>query len=165
VRGDLISATWIFKDGTIRTVKGDKNSPLGTLADEFGIPCVSGRLITDAPRYLSRRVLVSGVGAAGDAAAAAQTTNTISGSTGTTTSTRTGDVAQFIVGRTIRDSAADIERYLDERFRQSWDAIFVRPGARVSLLIQREMAIDYDPEGRRLTYDTQISPYHRPRLD
>lgn len=165
VRGDLISATWIFKDGTIRTVSGDKNTPLGVVADEFGIPCVSGRLITDAPQYLSRRVLVSAVGAAGDAAAAAQTTNTLSGSTGTTTSTRTGDVAQFIVGRTLRDSASDIERYLDERFRQSWDAIFVRPGARVSLLIQREMAIDYDPEGRKLTYDTKIDPYHRPRLD
>jgi integrating conjugative element protein (TIGR03752 family) len=165
VRGDLISATWVFMDGTIRTVRGDKNHPLGTLADEFGIPCVSGRLITDAPQYLSRRVLVSSVGAAGDAAAAAQTTNTISGSTGTTTSTRTGDVAQFIVGRTIRDSAREIERYLEARFRQSWDAIFVRPGTPVSLLIQREMAIDYDPDGRRLTYDTQIDSTHRPHLD
>jgi integrating conjugative element protein (TIGR03752 family) len=165
VRGALISATWIFKDGTIRAVKGDQNAPLGVLADEFGIPCVSGRLITDAPQYLSRRVLVSTVGAAGDAVAAAQTTNTLSGSTGTTTATRTGDVTQFIVGRTLRDSASDIERYLDERFRQSWDAIFVRPGARVSLLIQREMAIDYDPQGRKLSYDTKIDPYHRPRLD
>ena len=48
---------------------------------------------------------------------------------------------------------------------QAWDAIFVSPGARVSLLIQREMAIDYDPQGRRLTYDAKIDPYHRPRLD
>jgi hypothetical protein len=55
--------------------------------DEFGVPCVSGKRITDAASYLSQRVLVSAVGAAGDAVAAAQTTNTVSGLTGVGTTT------------------------------------------------------------------------------
>ncbi|MGH8653137.1 MAG: TIGR03752 family integrating conjugative element protein [Gammaproteobacteria bacterium] len=165
VRGRLISATFIFKNGTIRTVRGSEQEPLGELADPFGVPCVSGRRITDAASYLSQRVLVSAVGAAGDAAAAAQGTNTISGLTGTGTSTVTGDVGKFIVGRTVRESAQDIEDWLDDRYADSFDAIFTVPGSTVSLLIQRELSIDYDPIGRKVRHANNIDPYRRSQLD
>jgi len=165
VRGRLISATFIFKNGTIRTVRGTEQEPLGELADAFGVPCVSGKRITDAASYLSQRVLVSAVGAAGDAAAAAQSTNTISGLSGVGTSTVTGDVGKFILGRTVRESAQDIEDWLDDRYADSFDAIFTAPGNTVSLLIQRELSIDYDPIGRKLRHASTIDPYRRSRLD
>ena len=57
VRGTLISATFVFRDGTIRTVRGTETEPLGTLADRFGIPCVGGKRITNAPAFLAQRVL------------------------------------------------------------------------------------------------------------
>lgn len=165
VRGRLISATFVFRNGTIRTVRGTEQEPLGELADEFGVPCVSGKRITDAASYLSQRVLVSAVGATGDAAAAAQTTNTVSGLTGVGTSTVTGDVGKFILGRTVRESARDIEDWLDDRYADSFDAIFTAPGSTISLLIQREMTIDYDPVGRKLRHANTIDPYRRNRLD
>ncbi len=164
VRGRLISAPFIFKNGTIRTVRGSEQEPLGELADPFGVPCVSGKRITDAASYLSQRVLVSAVGAAGDAAAAAQSTNTISGLSGVGTSTVTGDVGKFILGRTVRESTQDIEDWLDDRY-DSFDAIFTAPGSTVSLLIQRELSIDYDPIGRKLRHANTIDPYRRSQLD
>ena len=36
VRGRLLSATFVFRNGTIRTVRGNEQEPLGELADEFG---------------------------------------------------------------------------------------------------------------------------------
>ncbi len=165
VRGRLISATFVFRNGTIRTVRGSEQEPLGELADPFGVPCVSGRRITDAASYLSQRVLVSAVGAAGDAAAAAQSTNTVSGLSGVGTSTVTGDVGKFILGRTVRESAQDIEDWLDDRYADSIDAIFTAPGSTVSLLIQRELSIDYDPIGRTLRHASNLVPYRRSYLD
>jgi len=41
VRGRLISATFVFRDGTLRTVRGTEQEPLGEIADEFGVPRVS----------------------------------------------------------------------------------------------------------------------------
>ncbi len=165
VRGRLISATFIFNNGTIRTVRGSEQEPLGELADPFGVPCVSGKRITDAASYLSQRVLVSAVGAAGDAAAAAQSTNTVSGLSGVGTSTVTGDVGKFILGRTVRESTQDIEDWLDDRYADSFDAIFTAPGNTVSLLIQRELSIDYDPIGRKLRHAKNVDPYRRSQLD
>jgi len=165
VRGRLISATFVFRNGTIRTVRGTEQEPLGELADAFGVPCVSGKRITDAASYLSQRVLVSAVGAAGDAAAAAQTTNTVSGLTGVGTTTVTGEVGKFILGRTVRESARDVEEWLDDRYADSFDAVFTAPGGAVSLLIQREMTIDYDPVGRKLRHANALDPYRRNHLD
>jgi len=165
VRGRLVSATFVFHNGTIRTVRGTEQEPLGELADAFGVPCVSGKRITDAASYLSQRVLVSAVGAAGDAAAAAQSTNTLSGLTGVGTTTVTGDVGKFILGRTVRESAQDIEDWLDDRYADSFDAVFTAPGSTVSLLIQREMTIDYDPVGRKLRHANVSDPYRRNQLD
>ncbi|MGH7858200.1 MAG: hypothetical protein ACREQY_12825 [Candidatus Binatia bacterium] len=165
MRGRLLSATFVFRNGTIRTVRGNEQEPLGELADEFGVPCVSGKRITDAASYLSQRVLVSAVGAAGDAAAAAQTTNTVSGLTGVGTTTVTGEVGKFILGRSVRESARDIEDWLDDRYADSFDAVFAAPGNAVSLLIQREMTIDYDSLGRRLRHASALDPHRRNALD
>jgi hypothetical protein len=165
VRGRLLSVTFVFRNGTIRTVRGNEQEPLGELADEFGVPCVSGKRITDAASYLSQRVLVSAVGAAGDAAAGAQTTNTVSGLTGVGTTTVTGEVGKFILGRTVRESARDIEEWLDDRYADSFDAVFAAPGNTVSLLIQREITIDYDPLGRRLHHASALDPHRRDALD
>ena len=161
----MISATFVFRDGTLRTVRGTEQEPLGEIADEFGVPCVSGERISNAASYLSQRVLVGAVGAAGDAAAASQSTNTVSGLTGVGTTTVTGEIGTFILGRTVRESARDIEDWLDARAAQSFDAVFAAPGGTVSLLIQREMSIDYDPVGRKLRHAHAIDPYRRTRLD
>ncbi|MCI0657027.1 MAG: hypothetical protein L0170_08145 [Acidobacteria bacterium] len=81
------------------------------------------------------------------------------------TSTVTGDVGKFILGRTVRESAQDIEDWLDDRYADSFDAIFTAPGSTVSLLIQRELSIDYDPIGRKLRHASTMDPHRRRWLD
>ena len=65
----------------------------------------------------------------------------------------------------MRESARDIEDWLDDRYADSFDAIFTAPGSTISLLIQREMTIDYEPLGRKLRHANTIDPYRRNRLD
>ena len=160
VRGDLVSVTFVFDDGTIRTVRAEGKDRLGSLSDRQGIGCVSGRLITNAPAYLAQRTLVMGLETGAKAAAASETTSVVT-ATGATANSVTGSTGKFIAGEMVSGGASEIRRWLDERQGQSFDAIFVEPGAEVVLDVEREIAIDYDPQGRRTTYATApTSPRH-----
>ena len=85
VTGRLDSVTFVFDDGTIRTLSSDdrqsqgggEDKPLGWISDAQGIPCVSGERKTNAPAFLSQRIGVMAIQAAGQAAAAAETTSVI----------------------------------------------------------------------------------------
>jgi cell division protein ZapB len=65
VRGDVHSITFVFNDGTVRTVPQSAKSSdgsngksnggsIGWLSDEHGIPCLSGDRKTNATTYLLR---------------------------------------------------------------------------------------------------------------
>lgn len=165
VRGDLVSVTFVFDDGTIRTVRADGKDRLGSLSDRQGIGCVSGRLITNAPAYLAQRTLVMGLETGARAAAASETTSVVT-ATGATASSVTGSTGKFIAGEMVSGGASEIKRWLDERQGQSFDAIFVEPGAEVVLDIEREFHIDYDPHGRRTSHaQTDERPHRRNALD
>jgi len=44
--------------------------------------------------------------------------------------------------------------------------VYVRPGASVALHLEREIRIDYDPQGRKVSHGEQTrDPYRRARLD
>ena len=104
--GLIQSITFVFDDGTIRTVSQRSNgastgfgssggggggssggggvggqslaaaSKLGWISDEFGNPCIPGKFVTNAPAYLSDVVGAKALSAIGGALAAAQTTTT-----------------------------------------------------------------------------------------
>ena len=164
VRGDLLSLTFVFQDGTIRTVpKADnvyegnsqrQNIVIGELSDEFGNPCVVGQRISNASTYLAQRIGVVSAAAAAEAAAASQTTQitTFDGGGAGVGTIVTGDMGEYILGQAIAGGSLEIARWLDERQAQQFDAIYVDPGARVSLHITEQLEIDYDPNGRRTNY-------------
>ncbi len=164
VRGTLYSMTFVFDDGTIRTVpradgvyeggSASRDVAIGELSDELGNPCVVGQRITNAYSYLAQRIGVVGAAAAAEAAAASQTTTTTSVGGGgvATTSTVDGSTSEYILGRTISDGTQEVARWLDARQSQQFDAIYVRPGANVSIHITEQLDIDYDPAGRKTTY-------------
>ena len=173
--GRLTSATFVFQDGTIRTVSVNGNSgnaggslsnmpSLGTLSDAQGIPCVSGELITNAPTFLAQRIGVMSLETAAAASAAAQTTTTNNGLAGTTTAI-TGSLSRYVAGQAGAGGAAEIRKWLDERQQQSFDAIFIKPGIELVLHIDQEIAIDYDPHGRKLRYDQPSQANRRAHLD
>ncbi|HFD86798.1 MAG TPA: TIGR03752 family integrating conjugative element protein [Gammaproteobacteria bacterium] len=172
VTGRLDSVTFIFKDGTIRTISSDgkgkqsggNRKPLGWISDERGIPCITGDRKTNAPAFLTQRMGVMAIQAAAEAAANAKTTSVISNA-GSVTSSVTGDTGTFVLGKTISGGSKEIARWLLERQSQSFDAVFVPAGTRIAIHVDRELPIDFDSTGRKLTHETSIDPYLRTQLD
>jgi integrating conjugative element protein (TIGR03752 family) len=171
VRGTLHSVTFVFTDGTIRTVSSDDNSlqqlnrsqgsnantsfndrPLGWISDRRGIPCVSGTRISNAIDYLAGRMLARAVEAGGQAFSQGEVTNQTSGALGVTTSVITGDAAKFAGLNALSGSANELSEYLRERAAQSFDVVYVDTGVELAIHVDIELPIDYDPNGRLTTY-------------
>lgn len=173
VTGRLESVTFVFDDGTIRTISSDDrnatmsgqgggDAPLGWISDARGIPCLSGERKSNAVSFLSQRIGIKAIQAAADAAAAAETTTTV-GNLGNVSGTVTGDVGAYVLGKTVSGGSDEIAKWLLERQSQSFDAVFVPAGVAVAIHVDRELTIDLDPQGRKLTHarttdDTLPSP-------
>ncbi|MEW8523841.1 MAG: TIGR03752 family integrating conjugative element protein [Candidatus Thiodiazotropha endolucinida] len=172
VTGRIDSVTFVFEDGTIRTISGDDRGnqsggtekPLGWISDEQGIPCITGERKTNAPAFLTQRIGVMAIQAAAEAAASAETTSIVSDA-GSVTSSVTGDTGTFVLGKTISGGSEEVTKWLQERQSQSFDAVFVPAGTRIAIHVDRELPIDLDTTGRKLNHEPSIDPYLRTRLD
>jgi len=172
VTGRLDSVTFVFEDGTIRTISSDDREkqsggaekPLGWISDEQGIPCITGARKTNAPAFLTQRIGVMAIQAAAEAAASAETTSIVSDA-GSVTNSVTGDTGRFVLGKTISGGSDEVSKWLLERQSQSFDAVFVPAGTRIAIHVDHELPIDLDTTGRKLTHEKNIDPYLRTRLD
>jgi integrating conjugative element protein (TIGR03752 family) len=172
VTGRLDSVTFIFEDGTLRTISSDDRGnqrggaakPLGWISDEQGIPCITGERKTNAPAFLIQRMGVMAIQAAAEAAASAQTTSIVSDA-GSVTNSVTGDTGRFVLGKTLSGGSDEVAKWLLERQSQSFDAVFVPAGTRIAIHVDHELPIDLDTTGRKLTHEPSIDPYLRTRLD
>ncbi len=113
VRGQVNSITFVFADGTVRTlpqadVNGTTNSNqqakngnnaggIGWISDEDGIPCISGTRKSNASTYLPTIFGLAAAGATGDALSEGQYTsqNNVNG----ITSTLTGSAGEAALGK------------------------------------------------------------------
>ncbi|MEJ1343509.1 MAG: TIGR03752 family integrating conjugative element protein, partial [Candidatus Sedimenticola sp. (ex Thyasira tokunagai)] len=59
----------------------------------------------------------------------------------------------------------EIAKWLEERQSQSFDVVYAEPGVEIAIHLDREIPIDYDPQGRRVFYANQTDPHHTARLD
>ena len=172
VTGRLDSVTFVFEDGTIRTISADdQRNPgggaqksLGWISDEQGIPCITGERKTNAPAFLGQRIGVMAIQAAADAAANAETTSVVS-SAGSVTSSVSGNAGRYVLGKTVSGGSEEIAKWLQERQSQSFDAVFVPAGTRIAIHVDRELPIDLDTTGRKLTHAKPLDPHLRARLD
>jgi len=193
VRGKIKSVTYLFDDGTIRTLSSDDNSltrlasqqqggasaggantqgastrqnvPLGWISDRRGIPCVTGERISNAGSFLAGRILARAAEAAANGFGLGQTTRQVSPLTGVNTTTVTGDTAKFAGYNALSGAADEISEYIKERAAQSFDVVYVDTGAEVAVHVDRELPIDYNPSGRRLTYARSTHPAFNGNLD
>jgi integrating conjugative element protein (TIGR03752 family) len=169
VRARVDSVTFVFADGTIRTISDDRhdrgrdngkrlraNNELGYISDAHGIPCIGGTRHSDFPQFLVNVAAASALQGAGAALANGETTRTASGLTGTVTSTLTGNTGRYILGQTAASAANQVVQYLLARQKDHFDSVFVRAGHRVAVHIERELHIDYDPKGRKLSYGNPL---------
>lgn len=166
VRGRIHSATFVFDDGRVQTFGetprgsgqggGRQDQGLGWISDRFGVPCVSGRRISNAPGFLAQRIGVTALSAAAEAAAASQTTSTVS-SEGTANTTVTGDQGQYVLGKTVAGGAREIGDWITERQANAFDAVFVAAGEPLVVHLDVTLPIDHDPAARRLDHHARLA--------
>jgi len=159
VSARLMSATFIFKDGTIVN-HSSQGKPLGYISDPSGVPCVAGRFVTNAPAFLSQRVGLAGLGAAGAAYAEAQQQRQTSSLTGSTTSTVVGDIHKLVAGEAVQSATHEVSQWLLARQQQSFDAVVVDPGAVVSVHLDYSLSLDKSSIARKLRYAKTTATDH-----
>lgn len=182
VRGQIHSVTFVFRDGTIRTVPEDSGTTnsggnssqtgqpntiqggLGWISDPYGIPCVSGKRRSNAQQYLGSQALITAAGA-GAAALIPKGDNNysfVSGSNGQTLGT-VGISGSEAMGRILAGGVQQMSQWVNKLYGQAFAAIYVPPGAKVAVHLDRPIHIDYDPKGRRVNH--RIGETHASDLD
>lgn len=170
VRGEVHSMTFVFTDGTVRTVprpgkpgegRSNRSGGIGWLSDEHGVPCISGERKTNAATYLPTLFALSAAGAAADAMAAGQGATGADGAT--VTGALAGSAGQAALGKAVSGGTNELAEWVKARYGQMFDAVYVRPGAAVAVHITRQIAVDYEVKGRKVKYAADSRP--RPEMD
>lgn len=166
VRGQVRSVTFVFNDGTIRTIPEDRErggnrqsnaqgsttqDGLGWISDPHGIPCVSGDRRSNAQQYLGTHALITAAGA-GVASLIDSDTGRMSyvgadGSIGTV-----GITGNEAMGRILAGGVRDMADWANKLYGQAFAAVYVQPGATVAVHLEEPLTIDYDPAGRRVDH-------------
>ncbi len=102
--------------------------------------------------------------AVAEAAASAETTSIVSDA-GSVTGSVTGDTGTFVLSKTISGGSEEATKRFQERQSQSFDAVFVSAGASIAIHVDRELHIDLDTTGKKLTHEPFIDSYLSARLD
>ncbi len=175
VRGQVRSITFVFHDGTIRTIPEDRDGNqqnnqqqnsqsggLGWISDPYGIPCVSGERRSNAQQYLGSQALITAAGA-GMASLIKSDSGQMSyvgsdGSIGTV-----GITGQEAVGRILAGGVKEMSNWVNKLYGQAFAAVYVQPGAKVAIHLEKPLAIDFDPEGRKV--DHRAGEKHALELD
>ena len=180
VRGQIRSVTFVFQDGTVRTVpengnkeqsgsgsqangNGTTQGGLGWISDPYGIPCVSGERRSNAQQYLGSQALITAAGAGAasliksDNGSVAVVSNS-NGSLGTV-----GISGNEAMGRILAGGVRDMADWVNKFYGQAFAAIYVQPGAKVAVHLEQPLNIDYDAKGRRVNH--RIGEAHAPELD
>jgi integrating conjugative element protein (TIGR03752 family) len=179
VRGQIRSVTFVFQDGTIRTMPEDSSTGgsggaqdhngastqdgLGWISDSYGIPCVSGERRSNAQQYLGSQALITAAGAGAasliesDNGSVAVVANN-NGSLGTV-----GISGNEAMGRILAGGARDMADWVNKLYGQAFAAVYVQPGARVAVHLEQPLDIDYDAQGRRVNH--RIGEAHASDLD
>ncbi len=169
VRGQIRSVTFVFEDGTIRTLPEDgkrqqntrndtSQNGLGWISDPHGIPCVSGERRSNAQQYLGTQALITAAGA-GVASLIDSDSGQVSymssdGSIGTV-----GIGANEAMGRILAGGVQDMSAWVNKLYGQAFAAVYVKPGARVAVHLEEPLTIDYDPKGRRVDHRLGGTPH------
>jgi len=155
VRGKVTSFTFNFEDGRIYNQKGSFEQPLAELGDEWGNPCIKGVLVDDIEKFIAAQGVVSGLAATADIIAKQQQSIT---STGNSQSLETTGSYGALAGSSFASGGLNkAGEILSERFNSYYEAIYVPPGAKVSLFFLESINIDYIPTNRKVSYETDSS--------
>ncbi|VVM53626.1 TIGR03752 family integrating conjugative element protein [Pseudomonas fluorescens] len=169
VRGQIRSITFVFSDGTIRTLPSDsakesqgnrQNSSgseasqegLGWISDSHGIPCVAGKRRSNAQQYLGSQALITAAGVGVASMIKSDGNSTVyagnsAGSMGTV-----GISGSEAMNRMLASGVQDISQWVSKLYGQAFAAVYVEPGAQVAVHIEAPLTLDYDADGRKVDH-------------
>lgn len=162
VRGQIRSITFVFEDGTIRTLPEDKGKAersgdtdaiqggLGWISDPYGIPCVSGERRSNAQQYLGSQALITAAGAG--AASLLQGNNSVSYMSPGNPLGTVGITTNEALGRVLSGGVQEMSQWVNKQYGQAFAAVYVEPGAKVAVHIEQPLTLDYDAKGRRVDH-------------
>ncbi|WP_307941971.1 TIGR03752 family integrating conjugative element protein [Pseudomonas mosselii] len=160
VRGQIRSITFVFEDGTIRTLPKESQGQalgattdggLGWISDPYGIPCVAGERRSNAQQYLSSQALITAAGA-GAASLIKSDNGTAFVSNGNNTLGTVGISSDEAMGRILSSGVQDMSQWVNKLYGQAFAAVYVEPGAKVAVHIEQPLTLDYDPTGRKVDH-------------
>ncbi|MCB0257794.1 MAG: TIGR03752 family integrating conjugative element protein, partial [Anaerolineae bacterium] len=148
------------RDG--RQQANNQQEGLGWISDPHGIPCVSGERRSNAQQYLGTQALITAAGA-GAASLIKSDSGQMSyvgsdGSIGTV-----GISGNEAMGRILAGGVQEMSQWVNKLYGQAFAAVYVQPGAQVAVHLEKPLAIDYDPEGRKV--DHRAGETHALELD
>ncbi|MCO8163884.1 TIGR03752 family integrating conjugative element protein [Pseudomonas sp. 21LCFQ010] len=168
VRGQVQSMTFVFTDGRIRTVpqpqpvtnrqsnSGQSASQMdriqggiGWISDPNGIPCIAGLRRSNAQQYLGSKSLITAAGAGVAKLLEAEQTTTTSANG---TSVTAGSPGTSALSTILSGGVKDIGDWVNKLYGQAFAAIYVQPGAHVAVHLDRQLEVDYEPDGRKVKY-------------
>ena len=74
-----------------------------------------------------------------------------------------GITGQEAVGQILAGGVRDMSAWVNKLYGQAFAAVYVQPGAKVAVHLEKPLAIDHDPEGRRV--DHRAGESHALELD
>lgn len=165
VRGQIRSLTFVFRDGTVRTVpstgakreagddeqNSDTRQGLGWISDPYGIPCVAGERRSNAQQYLGSQALITAAGAG--AASLIQGNNSMTYTSPGNPLGTVGITTNEALGRILAGGVQEMAQWVNKLYGQAFAAVYVQPGAKVAVHIERAITVDYNPSGRRVDHN------------
>ena len=164
--GKIRSLTFVFNDGTIRTVSartrsgpagggsgGGGGGDLGFISDPYGNPCIVGKFVTNAPRFLSDMIAVNSLGLAAKAYSQAQqqtTTNSMGANSTTVLNTD-----KYVLGQAVAGATDEVSQWMLQRLKNSFDAVVTPSGQRLVVHLDQEVRLDKAPEARKIIHRLQ----------
>ena len=171
VRGQVESITFVFTDGTIRTVPEPRavvsrntataqnsntdriRGGLGYLSDPYGIPCIAGVRRSNAQQYLGSQSLITAAGAGVAALLDDERSNSSVVSSGGSTLGVTSSSGNSALNAILSGGVSDIRAWVNKLYGEAFAAVYVPPAAQVALHLDHEITLDYEPNGRSVRHE------------
>lgn len=154
VRGRVTSITFNFADGRIYNQIGTYEKPLAEIGDKWGNPCVKGVLVDDIGKHIAAQGTISGLASIADTIAKNQQSITSAGNSQTVE--LTGSAGKLAGSSFASGGLNKTSEILADRFESYYEAIYVKPNEKVSLLFLQDITIDYIPTNRKVSYDNEF---------
>ena len=151
VRGALTHVTFVFTDGTIQEVEGTRQKPLAEIVTPTGSNCIPGEYVSNTAKYIAMFGLGGGIAGLGEAIANNESVTSVT-SSGSILSRVDGDAGKFLAGKALSEGAQQAARIIESEYNNSFASVVKEPGIPINMMALRQIAIDYDVNGRKVSY-------------